>query len=1118
MNHLHRVRLSRLSLGLIVALAAAPVFAQSTSSGVGGLVTGTSGQPVAGAQVTITHVESGTVSRAATDASGRYNARGLRVGGPYTITITKEGEGTRTQENVYLGLDQVATVNAQLNSEGATTLGAVVVVGAGADTFASDNRGMGTNLTRADMDRMPTPDRSIQDVVRTDPNVVVTDRDRGAFSAMGQNFRYNSITVDTIQAGDPFGLNDNGLPTKGTPISQDAIQSYNISTANYDVTVRRGVGAWVNAVTKSGTNEFHGSLYYVYQNADSMIGKGGNNRNALTDWTGYGKDTTWGVTLGGPIIQDRLFFFLSYEEGKKTSPGSLWGPTGSSAASQVNGLTQTQLDQIITTAQAWGMDPGDASSASTDIDSKRALVKLDWNINDFHRASFRWSRTTEVEPIITNSSQTLLTLSSNWYVFDKKSTSYALSLYDDWTENFSTEFSVGYSQFDQTRGPLVGGYQPEVSVRLNGTDSGTMVRLGTEYSSQANVISVKTWNAYFAGTWYLGDHVLKAGVDYQSDDYYNLFLQRYNGQYTFNSIADFAAGRWREYRLALPAPGYTLDNVAARFTMKQYGFFIQDTYQVNDRLSMQYGLRYDIPKVNPDPTFNPCFAAAPGTLGNLGPCGLRANAGNPNAAKGGFGYTNVTTIDGNGVLQPRFSFNYTFDTERPTQLRGGAGLFLSNTPAVWMSNPYSNNGVAAATWRINRYRLPTDPLFSADPYNQNVPGGALTPPGLGSSSMTVNVVDPDFKLPTVAKFTLGFDRQLPWWDLIFTAEYQHLDVVNGIRYADINLGTPTGILPDGRYSYARYPNAAPGSGNSTYWNSNPSFSNTILLTNTDRGGSDNFTLSLKKPFNGTWSGMLAYTRSHATDVNPGTSSVAYSSYQYRAFTNPGEDEIGISNYSIPDRVLARISWQHNFFGDYTTRISAIYDGHDGAPYSWVFGNDVQGIGMSGRSLAYIPKGPDDVVWANPTSAAMADSFWAYVNNDPALNGSRGDIFGRNRSRAPWANQLDLSFSQEIPGFMAGHKGEIRLDIFNFLNMLNHNWGVEYRADFPLIRQFANFAGVCTAVSPVCTAGDIGKYIYDISSTSLYNKGGVYSPNTLDVNESNNPSQRWAMRLTLRYTF
>ncbi|KWV15289.1 carboxypeptidase regulatory-like domain-containing protein [Xanthomonas translucens pv. translucens] len=1104
MTQPRRLRMSKLTLGLVAALAAAPVFAQSTSSGIGGMVTH-NGQPVAGAEVTITHVESGTVSRASTDASGRYNARGLRVGGPYNVTITKPGDGTQTQEGIYLGLDQVASVNAQLTGDVATLESMQVTAARGSEAFTSDNKGISTNLSRGDLDRTPMPDRSIQNVVRSDPRVVVTDRDRGAFSAMGQNNRYNSITVDTISAGDPFGLNDNGLPTKGTPISQDAIESYNISTANFDVATRRGVGAWVNAVTKSGTNDFHGSAYYVYQNADDMIGKG----ETDAKWTGYTKDTTKGATLGGPILKDKLFFFASYEESKKEAPGAIWGTSDSSAISKVSGVTTAQLQQITTTAQNLGLSPGDDGSASTDIESKRYLAKLDWNISDYHRASLRFSRTEEDEPIITASSSTQLKLSSNWYVLNKTNTSYALSFYDDWSEKFSTEASVGYSKFEQDRAPLVGGYQPEITVRTSGADTGSSVLLGTDYSSQANVLSVKSWNAYFAGSWFLGDHVAKAGIDYQQDEVYNLFLQRYNGTYAFNSIADFASGTYRRYQLSQPAAGYTLDNVAAIFKMKQYGLFLQDTWRATDRLSIQYGLRYDVPKVNPMPTYNPCFAADAGVTGNFGACGLRATPANANASVGGFGFSNTGTIDGNSVLQPRFSFNYDLDTERPTQLRGGAGLFVSNTPAVWVGNPYSNNGVAVTTYDVNRRKTAADPAFSADPFGQNVPGGTVTPPGLGSSSMTVNVVDPNFKLPAVYKYTLGLDHQLPWQDLVFTAEYQHLDVDKGILYQDMNMGAPTGTLPDGRYTYARFPNQAPGSTNTANWNKNASFSNVIYLTNTDKGKSDNFTVSLKKPFDGTWSAMLAYTYSRATEVNPGTSSVAYSSYQNRAWYNPSDDAAGISNYSIPNRIIAQLSWEHKFFGDYATRVSAFYDGHNGAPYSWVFGNDAQGLGLSsGRSLAYVPSGPNDVVWANATSQQLSSSFWEYIGKHPELARYKGDVAERNSSRAPWVNQLDMSFSQEIPGFAKGHKGEIRLDMFNVLNMLNKDWGVEHRADFPLVRNLANVAGV--------TAD--GKYIYDISSTSLYNRNGTYAPTDLAINETQNPSQRWSLLLTLRYTF
>ena len=317
MTDRNRVRLSKLSVALIAALAAAPVFAQSTSAGVGGRVVDASGQPVAGAEVTIVHAESGTVSKAVTDANGRYAARGLRVGGPYTVTVNKTDAGTKTQQNVYLPLDKVAQVDMSIAPQ---ELAAVTVTGS--SVIQPDNKGISTTLSREDMDRMPAPDRSIQNIVRADPRVVITDRDRGAFSANGQNFRYNSITVDTVNAGDPFGLNDNGLPTKGTPISQDAIQEYNISTANYDVATRRGVGATINAVTKSGTNDLHGSAYFVYQNAASMVGDNASGKG----WEGYDKDRTFGLTVGGPIIQDKLFFFVSAEKQKKDGIGSITGP------------------------------------------------------------------------------------------------------------------------------------------------------------------------------------------------------------------------------------------------------------------------------------------------------------------------------------------------------------------------------------------------------------------------------------------------------------------------------------------------------------------------------------------------------------------------------------------------------------------------------------------------------------------------------------------------------------------------------------------------------------------------------------------------------------------------
>ena len=342
--------------------------------------------------------------------------------------------------------------------------------------------------------------------------------------------------------------------------------------------------------------------------------------------------------------------------------------------------------------------------------------------------------------------------------------------------------------------------------------------------------------------------------------------------------------------------------------------------------------------------------------------------------------------------------------------------------------------------------------------------------------------------------------------MVGTADFESINVNDAIQYLNLNLGTATGTLPDGRLTYARFPNAAPGSTNTTRYNANPSFSDRLIyLTNTSKGGSNNLTLSVKKPFFDNWSGTVGFTYSRATEVNPGTSSVARSNFINRAYTNPNDAEVAISNYSIPRRAIASLSWSKNLFGDYATAASAFYDGHSGAPYSWTFGNDANGDSYFGNDLAFIPTDLGSIGFAGTATAAQQQQFIDYIKNDQYLNDNKGRIFKRNSARAPWFNQIDVTLRQEIPGLFAGNKGEVRLDIFNFTNLLNKDWGVERRADFPLTRNLANFGGVDAQ----------GRPIYNIDNQLV---NGVYSPQDLGVNESQNPSQRWAAQITVRYKF
>ncbi len=1057
----NRYRLSKLTLALIVALAAAPALAQNTSSALDGRISNASGQPVAGADVTILHTPSGTVSHVTSDENGRYSASGLRVGGPYTVTISKGGE-TETQKDVYLQLAETKTVDLQLvagAAAGATNLGAIEVKGTRlAAVFNPDNKGLTTNISQRELQVLPNADRSIQDVARLDPAITVTSKSRGEFSALGQNSRYNNITIDAVPTNDSFGLEANGLPSLNQPISYDAIEAYNISPANYDVTSKRAVGANVNIVTKSGGNEFHGSFYYVYKNANSMIGKD----SAGNKFTGYQKQDTKGFTVGGPIIPDKLFFFANYEESKQVAPGSTRGPLASGK------LTQAQLDQIISTATGYGLTPGNLSASSVNQDEKKYLAKLDWNVADGHRLSLRWNRANSTQPIIQSNSDTTLNLSSFWYFQHRDLKSTVLNSYDDWSDRFSTEASISSASYFAT--PMVLAQQPQIQVAIPGT--GARVNLGEEQFRDYNVLNVKTRTAFFAGTLRMGDHSIKAGFDYQQDKFFNLFGRTEFGAYTFASPGDFASGKYSSFSLFQPRNG-DINSIAANWTLSQWGFFAQDTWQIHN-LSLQYGLRYDLPQTDHAPPYNASFKQA-------------------------YGFANNGTIDGNGVLEPRISFNYSFDTKRMTQLRGGLGLSEGVTPGVWLSNPYTNNGLS-----INTY-FATSGTFVANPFAQQPPP---TAPG---AQQAVDSVDPNFKLPTVLKFSLGFDRELPFWGTEFSADYAHLQVQHGIFYQYLNLGTPNGMLPDGRDNYwsstlpSKFTNPTrPGARQRV--NANPAFSTVTYLTNTDKGSTDFLSLQLRKPFSESWFGNVGVVFGHSTEVNPGTSSQATSNFTSRATYNPNENVAARSNYDISKRFVASLTWQHHFFGNYNTSISGFFDAHPGQPYSWVFANDANGDGITNNDLIYIPR-PGDIEFATGTTQQVQDQFYSFIQHDSYLKSHQGDVAQRNGASSPWVNQIDLSFRQEIPGIFKGNKGELRLDLYNFGNLLNKKWGNVQAASFSggggFSRDLASFAGVDPAT---------GKYVYSLPTVN-----GHYAPENLSTDNSNAVS-RWSLQVTLRYTF
>ncbi len=1080
----HPLRMSKLTLGLVAALAAAPAFAQSTSAGVGGQVTSAAGAPVVGAEVTITHTESGTVSRATTDASGRYAARGLRVGGPYTITINKPGEGTKTEEGVYLNLNQVNTINAALTGDvAATNLDAVnvVAVAGGSDVFSANKMGTGTNVNRETIDELPSVNRNIQDYIRLDPRISQVSKADGAISAGGQNTRYNAIRIDGISAADPFGLESNNLPTERQPVSMDAIQEINIDIANYDTTIAGGTGAVINAVTKSGTNNFGGTVYYAYRDKDLV-------RKELDGvrFNGFDDEKTYGMTLGGPIVKDKLFFFANYEKMERSAPGTSLTDTPYGRGT----ITDADIARAQQIATGYGFDAGSLSAPSNNTEIEEYALKIDWNISDNHRAAVRYNKMEQNVARFPQISNSAVSLSSFWYDLPKTYESWMGELFSDWSENFSTEFKIGHKDYSAIRTPA--SNLPQIQVRGFGGSANNSLYFGTEQNTHVNIIESKELSAFGAGTWYVGDHTVKFGFDYSKNELLNFYGRNLNGVYVFNNLDAFAANNPSQYIVRAPLPGGSLDDVPARYELKNTGLFVQDSWAVNYNLTLQLGVRVDIPDFSDQKLYNPRIMST-------------------------YGYDNTVMPD-DKLVQPRFGFNYTFDTDRPTQLRGGVGLFGGAAPNVWMAGAYQNTGFNYQEFTVNN----PGPIFTPNVNPPYYPGGTVT------ARDNVDIIEPGLKMPSVWKTNLAFDTELPWYGIVASAEFLYTKVNDALYFERLDLSGPNGsytrIGQDGRELFWNPEGYLPATAANRYLvqegqtasNGRPvrgkanrpgNMGDVMLLRNTDKGSSRQFTVGLNKPLMENWGWSLAYTYTAAKEVSPLTSSQNTSNWGSTLIGTANENVAYDSRYAIKDRVTASLNWKKAFFGDYNTSVGLFYEGRSGRPFSYIYYNDMNGDAASTsgagafNDLFYVPNGPGDVLWTG--GAAMEKSFFDWLAKNPQLAAYQGQIAPANEFRTGFVNTFDVRISQEFPGFMKEHKGELALDIMNVGNLINKKWGRINDYGFNSTARVANYAGIDPAT---------GKYIYNFTSAD--------EPSIQENNndKGNTGVSRWSMQLTLKYKF
>ncbi len=1007
--------------GLLIAalfMLAGPAVAQQVTSSLGGQVFDQDGNPLGGATVEIVHEPTGTTRFADTLDNGRFQARNLRVGGPYTVTAYRDGYEPQTFENVSLRLGEVE--NLRFEVVDTAELDRVVVAGQViSQVFTPDNMGMGSTIGTDRIDNFASISRSINDYIRLDPRATVIDKGRNEISIGGGHNRMNNIQIDGVSANDSFGLNADAQPATRQPIAIDWIEEISVQVSPYDVSQTGGTGGIVNSVTKSGSNEFSGRVYGNYRDEDMIRG----------DFPEF-EDWVYGAYVGGPIVEDRLFFFAGYEKSRQDDvSGDLVGLAGSGAQTTFD-ATPDEINEIISIAQGFGFQPGDTSSPQARTDQENWIAKLDWDITNQHRASLRYTLSEGSEANFSRS-RFGYDLSSRFYDQTIDYESWTLQAFSDWTAQFSTELRATVSNYES--GFDVGLRQPQVGVDL---DAGT-VSFGTERFRHGNQLDVDTSQIFLKANYFTGAHSIDFGFDWIEEDYSNLFVESSLGVYDFDSIEDFATGnQGLRYSFRTSADPNDPFFPRADFAWDVLGLFAQDTWSVTPDLTLQYGLRFETFNTSNDPLRNESFEQA-------------------------FGFSNQGTIDGETVLQPRLGFNWQpEDLGFQGQLRGGLGLFRGRTPGVWITNPFSNPGGTIDVFTCDSRGqsnecLELDPNFqiSPDPDNQPRLGGV-------SPAQDVDVVEDGFRLPTEWKANLAWDMELPGLDRAnLTAEIGKTWVKDSMYWQDLNLGEVQGTLPDGRNHYWADVNTASGARTDR----NRDFNNVIVMRNTGKGERTNATLSLDKTWSGDWGqlfGRVAYNYMSASDVSSGTSSRAISSFRNQPVFNTNEEVEGRSIFEIGDSLNLTFQYTANWFDFGATRISSFLQYRDGRRFSWVFDGDMNGDGVFNNSLLYVPEFGEVMFvdgGGNPDPAGQ-DAFFELVGNVGELRSAQGGAVAKNSNRSSSVTQLDLRFAQD---FDFGHRfrGQLFFDIENFTNLLNSSWGQIEQVGFNWTARPVAFEGV-----------------------------------------------------------
>jgi len=1118
---------TKLLIAIFLTFSAAQFLqAQVTTGSMTGVVRSTDGTTLPGATVVVTHVPTGTTHHTTTSVTGNYNIQGMRAGGPYRLEVSFMGFQTQTIEDITVLLGEVTNINVTLG-DGALALEGVTIVGE--SRFISERTGSAQNISNQEIHRLPTISRNITDVARLSPHST------GGISLGGRDRYMTNVSIDGANFNSNFGLSSMGaMPgVFGDPISMEAIEELQIVIAPFDVRQSNFTAGGINAVTRSGTNQVTASAYAFFRNQNMS----GRRVGDLEIPAPESSSQIYGFTVGAPIIRDRLFVFLSGEMARDNTPrpASLLRAQrpGDDPDTDPNIHPNVRYEDMMAFSnflrEQFSYETGGFEGFSDNMTNYRVLARLDWNINNNHRVSFRYnfSRSSVEEPVNWGAAPTVvpaiqsgtgrhartggMSFENSRWSQDGILHSITGELNSRFSDRLSNTFLIAYTYYDQPRSTNSDIFP---FIDIMGNPAGANVPLmsaGMDLFTYQNRVQNNTLIITNNATLQHGRHTLTAGLSFEYQYFSNAFFPFGTGYFRYSSLQAFmnhaqgidnSPGVWNpNYHPLAFGFTYGLDGrmePKAELGFGQFAAYIQNEWSVTDDFRLTMGLRMDLPMYFDGAVDNP--------------------------ATHGMEFRDGQTIDmgswpdARPLWSPRVGFNWNVNGDRSLTLRGGTGIFTGRIPFVWFINqPLSSQMLwremaysagADASPNANHRAILAQIPFTANP--RDLLGMGLTQPngepvfpmtgGLGTGS-SLAVIDNDFRLPQVWRTSLSADIRLPL-NMMLTLEAMYARDINAVAFENINIQDPTGIIREGSnerdfFETGRQP-------------VNSGINNVVKLTNTDRGQSYSLSAQLRLPNWNGFSGSLAYTFSRAEEAFFRTGNNPQAAWGNRISRNSlNGAEMGFTVANTPHRIMTALSYHIEYGRNFSTTISLFYIGRSGNAFSWLYNGIPNGFG-TGTYLAFLPKYRTDVEWQ---SDADWYAFQRFVELNPEIERHLGTIPGRFTSNLPWNNRLDLRIAQEFRFNSVNrvHRLTITADILNFTNLLNPNWGINKVTaggiyGFPIL----NFID----------RNDEGKAIVSMRRIGNQQTGDFVTTHTQNPSSqwTGSTPNTWAIQIGVRYSF